>query len=72
MGVFRLLRREFLAQFGLIGRALNERMDRGDVDDEADREPQSYSSASASDEILYQVLSPTSMIGQTQYVGSAP
>ena len=71
MGVFRLLRREFLAQFGLIGRALNARLDRVDGDNEGDYQPPSYWSAAGSDEILYQVLSPAGMIWQTQYVGSA-
>lgn len=70
MGLFRLLRREFLSQFGLIGRSLNERMDRS-ADDEADREPPSYSSAGVNDDILYQVLSPAGTIWQTQYIGSA-
>jgi hypothetical protein len=71
MGFFRLLRREFLAQFGLIGRALNERLDRRGADDEVDHEPHSYSSAGASDEVLCQVLSPAGAIWQTQYIGSA-
>jgi hypothetical protein len=70
--VWKSFRREFLAQFGLIGRALNARLDRGDADDEADHEPPSYSSfADATDEVLYQVLSPAGTIWQTQYVGSA-
>lgn len=46
-------------------------MDRGGADDEADHQPQSYSSAGASDEVLYQVLSPVGTIWQTQYIGSA-
>ena len=71
MGIFRLFRREFLGQFGLIGRALNERLDRVDADDEEDYQPPPYSSAAGSDEVLYQVLSPAGMIWQTQYIGSA-
>lgn len=71
MGRFRLIRREFLGQFGLIGRALNERLDRSDAYDEVDHEPQSYSSAGSNDEILYQVLSPAGTIWQTQYIGRA-
>jgi len=57
-GTFSIIRREFLGQFGLIGSALNERLDRGVANDEADREPRSYSSAAPNDDILYKV-SPT-------------
>ncbi len=45
MGLFYCCGASFWLSSGLIGRALNARMDRSGAEDEADREPQSYSSA---------------------------